>query len=142
MELQKYFNGKDGVGILSTSDDNGRVNSAIYSKPYFISENEVVFVMANRRTRNNVQVNPYASYTFLEKGSQSCGKRLHLRKIKEIIDKKKVSKFRNENSKNLEFIVEDDKSSLVHFLIEEQGPLLGNGTYALDGYYDPIEVKC
>ena len=63
MDLKKYFSDNEGMGILSTSDDNGRVNSAVYSKPHFVSENEVVFLMANRRSHGNIQQNrkPFAN---------------------------------------------------------------------------------
>jgi len=32
MDLKKYFGNKKGLGVLSTADEKGKVNAAVYSK--------------------------------------------------------------------------------------------------------------
>jgi len=38
MKLVDYFENTNGVGILSTADDKGKVNAAIYGRPHFMME--------------------------------------------------------------------------------------------------------
>ena len=56
MSLKEYFQVAKGTGVISTSDGDGKVNSAIYSRPYVIDEETVAFIIANRLTRGKVQV--------------------------------------------------------------------------------------
>jgi pyridoxamine 5'-phosphate oxidase-like protein len=83
MGIQEYFEGKKGLGIISTADAEGRVNSAVYSRPHFLEDGTVAFVMRDRLTRANLNINPYASYAFVENGQGYKGKRLYLKKIGE-----------------------------------------------------------
>ena len=71
--LKNYFGQADGVGILATSDKSGRVNAAVYSKPYFIDDENLAFVMADTRTHDNIESNPYAVYIFAEPGPEYKG---------------------------------------------------------------------
>lgn len=34
MKLDDYFENTNGVGVLSTADDKGKVNAAIYGRPH------------------------------------------------------------------------------------------------------------
>jgi len=83
MNLKEYFEGTKGTGVISTSDGSGRVNSAIYSKPYVIDGESVAFIMADRLTRKNLKVNPRAAFLFLEDGGGFSGKRFALTMTKE-----------------------------------------------------------
>jgi hypothetical protein len=83
MNLREYFQGNKGTGVISTSDGEGKVNSAIYSRPYVLDEDTVVFIMADRLTRKNLTVNPRAVFLFLEAGSGFSGKRLAITLTKE-----------------------------------------------------------
>ena len=38
MSLAEYFEHVTGVGVLSTADASGRVNSAVYGRPHFIDD--------------------------------------------------------------------------------------------------------
>jgi hypothetical protein len=88
MKLNEYFEKKTGRSVLATADDKGIVNVAIYSRPHFMDEETIAFIMADRLTHNNLQSNPHAAYLFMESGDKYVGKRLHLTKIKE--DRKSV----------------------------------------------------
>ena len=79
MNLGKYFDSTPGTGVFSTADAEGKVNAAIYSKPYVIDENTVAFLMAERLSHQNLQSNPNAHFLFIEEGPGWKGKRLYLK---------------------------------------------------------------
>jgi hypothetical protein len=62
MELNEYFDSAKGRGILATADKSGKVNLALYVKPYFIDGNTVTFIMAERLTHENLKFNSWACY--------------------------------------------------------------------------------
>ena len=83
MNLDEYFESKKGRGVLATTDKDGRVNLAMYARPYFTDDNTVTFIMAERLTHENLKANPYAAYLFSEEEQKYHGKRLYLKKTKE-----------------------------------------------------------
>ena len=83
MELKEYFEKKSGIGVLSTADKEGMVDAAIYSKPYVIDDSTVVFIMADRLTRKNLNSSPGAAFLFIEAGNGFTGKRLLMKMAKE-----------------------------------------------------------
>ena len=83
MNLTEYFENTRGYGVLATADSSGKVNAAVYARPYFFDENTLGFVMAERLTHANLLTNPHAAYLFIEAGQGYSGKRLHLTKIRE-----------------------------------------------------------
>ncbi len=93
MKLSEYFENSKGMGILSTADKEGKVNSAIYGRPYFIEEDTVAFIAADRLTHANLQTNPSAVYLFKEQNSYE-GKRLYLIKIREEKDSPLIDEIR------------------------------------------------
>ena len=68
MDLKAYFEGTKGTGFLATADENGKVDIAVYGKPHFPEDGTVAFIMADRLTHNNLQVNDSAAYLFMEAG--------------------------------------------------------------------------
>jgi len=83
MDLKEYFQDTSGIGVLATADSEGKVDAAIYSRPFLLDEKTLAFIMADRLTRKNLQSNPNAAYLFLETGEGYTGKRLYLIKFKE-----------------------------------------------------------
>ena len=83
MNLGEYFDNAKGHGVLATADANGKVNAAMYARPYFADDKTAVFIMAERLTHANLKTNPWATYLFIESGQGYSGKRLYLRKLKE-----------------------------------------------------------
>lgn len=83
MKISEYFEKTQGSGILATADSAGLVDAAVYARPYFVDEETVAFVMAERLTHRNLQTNPHAVYLFIEEGPGYAGKRLYLKKTKE-----------------------------------------------------------
>src|SRR5512147_778718 len=82
-DLKDYFETTKGIGVLATADAAGKVDAAMYSRPHFLEEGTVAFIMRDRLTHHNLQSNPNATFLFLEKGPGYDGKRLFLRKVRE-----------------------------------------------------------
>ena len=67
-ESCEYFKNTKGIGVLSTADDSGKVNSAIYSRPHILDDGGIAFIMRDRLTHHNLTENPRAAYLFVEEG--------------------------------------------------------------------------
>ena len=83
MSLAEYFKNIKGLGVLATSDTDGNVDIAVYSRPYIIDEKTIAFSMLEKLSYSNIQSNPKAAYMFVEHGEGYAGKRLHLTKTGE-----------------------------------------------------------
>ena len=131
MELKKYFKTAHGTGVIATADSEGKVNTAIYSRPHVFDDGTVAFLMRKKLTHHNLQSNPYASFLFHESGSGYSGLRLHLKKIKEETDSPLIEKMTRGN-----LTPEEDKAKgpkyLVHFRVEKILPLIGSGEVAVE----------
>jgi len=92
MDLRKYFESVNGLGVLSTADGEGKVNAALYSKPHVIDDTHVAFIMADRLTHANIQKNPHAIFLFKEDGSGYSGQRVYLTKENETTDKEIIER--------------------------------------------------
>lgn len=121
MKLSEYFEAKKGIGVLATADSDGKVNTALYSRPHFIEEETVAFIMLERLSHKNLQSNPHASYLFIESDGQYVGKRLYLTKIKEEADTEQIDTLRRKEYKS------DAKRYLVFFRVDNVLPLIGAG---------------
>ncbi|MBI9083523.1 MAG: pyridoxamine 5'-phosphate oxidase family protein [Desulfobacterales bacterium] len=124
MNLKDYFEGTRGMGILSTADDTGRVNAAVYARPHVMADGSLGFIMRDRLSHHNLQSNPHAAFLFREEGPGFKGIRLHLTKtseesgtplVKEICRRCRI----------------DDKPDAVRFLVvfntDKERPLIGDG---------------
>jgi hypothetical protein len=83
MNLSEYFENATGHGVLATANAEGRVNVAVYSRPHFIDEETIAYIMTERLTHENLRSNPHAAYIFIEAGEKFAGKRLYLSRIKD-----------------------------------------------------------
>jgi hypothetical protein len=82
-DLKSYFENAKGLGVMATSDKEGKVDAAVYSRPHFMEDNTVAFIMRDRLTHHNLQSNPHAAFLFVEEGPGYIGKRLYLSKVRE-----------------------------------------------------------
>ena len=122
MELEKYFEQKKGVGVLSTADASGKVNAAVYARPHFMNDGTVAFIMAERLTHENLGANPWAAYLFVEEGQGYQGKRLYLKKARD----EKNSQLVAEICRRCDYSNYDVSSKhVVFFSIEKVLPLIG-----------------
>ncbi len=101
-KLKEYFENIKGSGILATADSSGKVDAAIYTRPHFLEEGTMSFIMRDRLTHHNLQSNPNATFLFMEDGPGYNGKRLFLKKVREesnpeLIQKIKRRKYTDDN---------------------------------------------
>jgi hypothetical protein len=120
-DLKTYFENAKGLGVMATSDREGKVDAAVYSRPHFMDDNTVAFIMRDRLTHHNLQSNPHAAFLFVEEGPGYIGKRLYLTKLRE-----------EENSELISVITRreyptppGDSRFLVFFKIDQVLPLIG-----------------
>ena len=123
MTLNEYFDTTTGTGILATADSSGKVDAAVYSRPHFIDDGSIVFIMRDRLTHHNLQSNPYAHFLFIEEGGRSRGRRLFLKKLREDQDQQLIDRFRRRPPKT----GDTEMLFVVYFQLEKELPLLGSG---------------
>jgi hypothetical protein len=121
-KLKEYFEKTTGTGVLATADSSGKVDAAIYSRPHFLEEGLLTFIMRDRLTHHNLQSNHSATFLFIENGAGYHGKRLFLKKVREennpeLIKKIKRRKNTDEN---------EAPAFLVYFALEKDLPLVGD----------------
>lgn len=125
MHMQDYFEKASGVGVMSTADSGGKVDSAIYARPHVMADGTLAFIMRDRLTHHNLQENPYAAYLFLEAGRGYKGLRLFLKKIREDQDSELIEKLTRRC-----LTPEEDEAKgpkfLVYFKIEKALNLIGS----------------
>ena len=123
MSLKEYFESKKGIGVLSTADRDGRVDSAIYSRPHLIENGMVAWIMRDRLSHSNLKSNPHAAFLFREDGGGYNGKRLFLTKLKEEKNTERLQSLRRRKN---EYNDEEDRF-LVFFKVDRELPLVGDG---------------
>jgi len=68
-QLIEYFNKSPRIGVLSTADKSGHVDSGISGSPRMTDEKTVIMGLSNNRTLANLQQNPHAVYLIIEPGT-------------------------------------------------------------------------
>ncbi|MBC8318300.1 MAG: pyridoxamine 5'-phosphate oxidase family protein [Desulfobulbaceae bacterium] len=131
MNLEKYFTDKTGVGVIATSDDGGVVDTAIYSRPHVMGNDEVAFVMRDRLTHKNLQENSHASYLFLENRQGFIGVRLFLTKISESSDHALIDSMTRRHLSSEEDKARGEKF-LVRFKVNKVLSLIGGEEIPID----------
>ncbi len=126
MELKEYFESTEGTGVLSTADGDGRVNSAVYSRPHFMDDSTIAFIMADRLSHKNLATNPKAAYMFIEEAKGYRGKRLTLEKVREEKNSDQIPALRRSTRKYSNEFGKEDKF-LVYFKITGERPLVSDG---------------
>ena len=125
-ELKEYFEATKGIGVLATADAAGKVDAAIYSRPHFLEEGTLAFIMRDRLTHHNLQSNPHATFLFLEKGPGYDGKRLFLRRLREENNPELVKKIKRRKTTD----DNQEPKFIVYFAVENVLPLIGGGPQA------------
>jgi hypothetical protein len=123
MDIKNYFEKTKGLGVLSTADGDGIVNSAIYARPHIMEDGSLAFIMRDRLTHKNIQSNPSATYLFREDGPGYHGKRLYLTRIREEENSELISSL----SRRTYPSDKDRRESkfLVFFKLEKERSLVG-----------------
>jgi hypothetical protein len=126
MSMAQYFENIKGLGVLATSDADGNVDIAVYSRPYIIDEKTIAFSMLEKLSYSNIQSNPKAAYMFVEQGEGYAGKRLHLTKTGEEKDPERIKAIKQQHTKTRE---PDEKiRHLIYFTVDKIRPLVGDKT--------------
>ena len=125
MDLASYFENTQGFGVLSTADNEGNVDSAIYARPHVLEDGTLAMIMRDRLSHKNLQSNPKAAYMFIENVPGYQGKRFFLTKIGEEQDQDKINALRRRSYTNHDH--DQSASFLVYFRIEKELPLIGSG---------------
>ncbi len=126
MSLAEYFENIKGLGVLATSDCEGNVDIAVYSRPYIIDEKTIALSMLEKLSYSNIQSNPKAAYMFVEQGEGYAGKRLHLTRTGEEKDEERIKQIRQQHSKAKDY---DEKvRHLIYFTVDKIRPLVGDKT--------------
>jgi hypothetical protein len=126
MDLKEYFETHEGLGVFSTADSKGRVNSAIFARPHFVEDGKIAWIMGEKTTHSNLTSNPNAAFLVKQDGQGWEGVRLFLKMTGEETDREKIDslsrrrKYEDETGKETKY--------LVYFSIENVVPLLGKGT--------------
>jgi hypothetical protein len=128
VDLKNYFQDKKGLGVLSTSDKQGKVDAAIYMSPCILDDGTAAFLMADKLSYANVTENPYAYFLFKEDGPGYSGKRLALKKVKQTDDPAVVDEIRRKIfNVSINASSGSEKMFVVFFEIEKELPLVGTG---------------
>ncbi len=123
MSLKTYFENIKGLGVLSTSDEKGRVDAAIYSRPHVFEDGTIAFIMRDRLSHKNLQSNSHAAYLFKEEGEGYKGRRLYLTKLREERDSDLLYELKRRSY--TASADENDPKFLVFFKVDDDRPLVG-----------------
>jgi hypothetical protein len=124
MKLKEYFENVNGLGVMATADSDGRVNTAVYSRPHVMDDGTLAFIMRDRLTHQNIQSNPHAAYLFREDGPGYVGKRLYLTLVREEKDSELIDVLsRRPYPSTLD---QGESRFLVYFKLEKERPLVGD----------------
>jgi len=123
MKLEEYFDIKKGIGVLSTADNEGKVDAAIYASPHFMEDGSLAIIMRDRLSHHNLQSNPHATYLFKEEGSGYSGKRLFLTRVREEENTELLESLRRRKST----YGNGEDRFLVFFKLDKELPLVGDG---------------
>ena len=81
MNLTELFS-HPGLGVMSTSSPDGKVNNAVYARPHVIDETTLVWGMTDNRTYQNLARNRHAAFLFKTSDPGFSGVRLGLELIR------------------------------------------------------------
>lgn len=66
--LMEYFNKQPRLGVLSTANKEGEVNSAYFGSPRMMNDTTIIVGLGKNKTFANLQENPHACYMIMEPG--------------------------------------------------------------------------
>ncbi|MGD0237509.1 MAG: pyridoxamine 5'-phosphate oxidase family protein [Syntrophorhabdales bacterium] len=125
MKLSEYFENVSGRGVLATASSEGNIDVAVYSRPHFIDEDTIAYIMTDRLTHFNLRSNPHATYLFMESVEKYEGKRLYLTKIKEETDPEAINRIVWRKTYAIPEDQKNERRFLVYFKIDRVLPLIG-----------------
>lgn len=129
-KLAEYFNKQPRLGVFSTSNREGKVDSAVLGSPQMIDEKTVMVALGKGRTAANLQENPNAVYMIMEAGKEILdwkGVRVYLRMKDYVMSGPKLDLYKIQAAK----IVGEQAVEMLHalatFEVTEVRPLIDFG---------------
>jgi hypothetical protein len=123
------FNKYPRIGTLSTANNKGDVNVAVFGSPRMIDENTVVMGIGANRSYRNLQRNPKAVFIVMEPGESASdwqGARVYL----EAVDMETEGEFYDQIRYNISKVAGKEAADAIHaavrFKITEVRPLIDN----------------
>ncbi len=129
-KLIEYFNKQPRLGVISTSDKDGKVDSAVLGSPQMIDDNTVTVALGMGRTFANLQENPNAVYMIMEPGAGILdwkGVRVYLRMKGHVTSGPKFDTFKGQMAKVVGEQAANMIKVLVTFEVTEVRPLIDFG---------------
>jgi hypothetical protein len=71
-KLVEYFNKRPRIGTLSTANNEGKVNAAVFGTPLMADEKTVIMGLGKNRTFANLQENRHAVFMIMEPGETAA----------------------------------------------------------------------
>jgi hypothetical protein len=130
VELMEYFNCQPRLGVISTSSQDGRVDSAVYGSPQMIDEKTVIVALARGRTWANLQENPHAVYMIMQPGEGLMdwkGVRVYLRMLEYADSGPRLEAYKREMARVVGEQAARMIAVLATFEVEEIRPLIDFG---------------
>jgi hypothetical protein len=129
-KLMEYFNRSDRIGMLSTADKEGMVDTAVFGSPRMIDAKTVVMGLGKNRTLENLRQNPHAVFMIIEPGKTVMdwkGIRVYMQVRDLATSGELLETFKAEMAK----IVGREAADMVHatvtFEVQELRPLIDMG---------------
>ena len=129
-ELVDYFNKQPRLGVISTSDKDGKVDSAVVGSPQMIDDKTVIAAFSQGRTFANLQENPHAVYLIMEPGAAIMdwkGIRVYLKMKEYVTSGPKLDSYKSEAVKIVGEQAVQMIKVLVTFEVTEVRPLIDFG---------------
>jgi len=124
MNLQEYFSTTQGTGFLATASAEGKPDIAVYSRPQFMADGTLAFIMRDRLTHAYLQENDHAAYAFIEDTGGYKGLRLFLKKTREDSDQERITQMTRRHLAPEEDSAKGPKF-IVYFQVEKVLSLVG-----------------
>ena len=124
MNLQEYFANVKGTGFLATASAEGKTDIAVYSKPTFLADGSLAFLMRDRLTHAYLQENDHAAYAVLADGAGYQGIRIFLKKTGEDTDEQRIAQMTRRHLSPEEDEARGPKF-IVYFKVEKVLALVG-----------------
>jgi hypothetical protein len=129
-KLMEYFNKQPRLGVISTSNNDGGVDCAVYGSPQMIDKKTVIVALARGRTFANLQENPHAVFMIMEPGAVVLdwkGIRVYLKMLNFVTSGPKLEAYKSQMAR----IVGEQAAAMIAVLatfeVMEVRPLIDFG---------------
>lgn len=129
-KLTEYFNKQPRLSVLSTSDKNGKVDSAVIASPQMIEEKTVIVALSKGRTFANLQENPNAVFMIMEPGAGILdwkGIRVYIKMSGYVTSGPQIDAYKSQMAKVVGEQAADMIKVLATFEVTEVRPLIDFG---------------